>query len=133
MPARQRVEQRAGLDLRGPVDFDPDDVTALLGLEPTAISRGERPKVRVATRRTSWRWYTQMRIDYDSEATVVQVLDQFEPVAPQLAEAVDRWQLRIRLALVVVMFGEVVAGPTARPKRSSQRRRSNLAPRLSGE
>lgn len=102
------VEQRAELRVYGTEsgdDFDPDDLTAQLGIAPHAVwRRGESLRSGRTQVATVWWWQTETQSDPDSERLVKQVLDTFEPVAERLDEAKERWGLTFEIGLVVWMY-----------------------------
>ncbi|MFG1911667.1 DUF4279 domain-containing protein [Kribbella sp. NPDC048928] len=111
MIRRPRVEQLAELRIRGmntSEDFDPDSLTSLLDVSPTKVWRqGDALRSGRIHRATVWWWEGRERVERDSEALVLEVLDVFEPVAEQLAEAIRRWGLTVEIGLVISMYGVV--------------------------
>ena len=110
-----RVEQKAELRIYGTdvaEDFDPDTLTSLLGITPTKVWR-QGDVLRSGRRRaaTVWWWETRERVEWDSEALVLEVLEVFEPVAEQLAEARRRWGLTMQVGLVISMYGMIQTDP----------------------
>jgi hypothetical protein len=102
------VEQKAELRVRGQEagdDFDPDDLTALLGVGPSLVwRRGEALRSGRHHLSTIWWWETAYQVGRDSEAMVLQVLDVFEPLVKRLDEAKARWGVALELGLVVTMY-----------------------------
>ena len=84
MTSEMRVEQRAELVVyptEETDDFDPDALTALLGITPTKLSRKD------------------------------EVLNTFEAVAVQLASARAGWGLDLQVGLVISMYGSIDMAP----------------------
>ncbi|MEV5966206.1 DUF4279 domain-containing protein [Kribbella sp. NPDC051952] len=108
-----RVEQRAELRVYASdtgEDFDPESLTSLLGIIPSKVMRrGDVLRSGRVRDVTVWWWETPERVEWDSEALVLEVLDAFEPVAEQLAEAVRRWGLTLVIGLVTSMYGVIQA------------------------
>src|SRR6476620_2928716 len=98
-----RVEQRAELVVyptEETDDFDPDALTALLGITPTKLYRKDEVLKTGRVRPFSaWMWETAERLEHDSERLVQEVLDTFEAVAVQLASARSGWGLDLQAGL----------------------------------
>lgn len=110
-----RVEQRAEL-VAFPAaetdDFDPDAFTALLGIAPTKVYRkGEVLKSGRVRPFSAWICETADRVEHDTELLIQEVLDKFEVVAGELAEARAEWGLDIQIGLVISMFGSIQVEP----------------------
>jgi hypothetical protein len=110
-----RVEQRAELvayPTEETGDFDPDALTELLGITPTRVyRRGEGLKSGRVRPYSAWMWETAERVEHDSELLIQEVLDTFEPVADELADARAGWSLDLRVGLVISMYGSIEADP----------------------
>jgi hypothetical protein len=110
-----RVEQRAELvayPTEETDDFDPDAFTELLDITPTKVyRRGEVLKNGRVRPYSAWMWETAERVEHDSELLIQEVLDTFEPVAAQLAEARAGWNLDFQVGLVISMYGSIEADP----------------------
>lgn len=79
----RRVEQWAELRVYADApdgDFDPDELTRRLDVEPTRrCRRGEVLRSGRVRGHSSWWWKTEERVTFDSESVVIEVLDHFEP------------------------------------------------------
>ena len=110
-----RVEQRAEMVVyptEETDDFDPDALTALLGINPTKLYRkGEVLKSGRVRPFSAWMWETAERVEDDSERLVQEILDKFEAVAVQLATARSRWGLDLQVGLVISMYGSIQVDP----------------------
>lgn len=110
-----RVEQRAELvayPADESVDFDPHEFTALVGIHPTSIYlKGEVMQSGRTRPFSAWMYETVGRIEPDTEVVVQEVLDKFEPVAPELREARTRWGLELQVGLVISMYGSIQIDP----------------------
>jgi hypothetical protein len=113
-----RVEQRAELVVHGvdDTDVDLDELTRMLSITPTGSQRrGETLRSGRLAREARWWWETDQRSDPNGESLVCEVLDRFEPVASELAEAIERWNLRVGVGLVISMFGVIDQDPFSPP------------------
>jgi hypothetical protein len=110
-----RVEQRAELvayPSEETGDFDPGALTKLLDITPTKVHRkGEVLRSGRVRPYSAWTWETAERVEHDSELLIQEVLDTFEPVASQLAEARAAWSLDLQIGLVISMYGSIEADP----------------------
>jgi hypothetical protein len=110
-----RVEQRAELvayPTEETGDFDPDALTELLDITPTRVyRRGEGLKSGRVRPYSAWMWETAERVEHDSELLIQEVLDTFEAVADELADARARWSLDLQVGLVISMYGSIEADP----------------------
>jgi hypothetical protein len=110
-----RVEQRAQLvayPTEETGDFDPDAFTELLDITPTKVyRRGEVLRSGRVRPYSAWMWETAERVEHDSELLIQEVLDTFEPVAGQLAEAQAGWNLDLQIGLVISMHGKIEEDP----------------------
>jgi hypothetical protein len=116
--------QRAYLSLRGDVatggtphsveeqkrlGFDPDDVTRLVGLQPTEASRRGDPHPRrpapARLRSSDWIYELPKVRTYVTEDVVTQLLDAIEPHAAGIAEACATLGLRAKISVVIEMSG----------------------------
>jgi hypothetical protein len=119
MPMPRRVEQRAefvlaSLDDSG--DFDPDQVSLLVGIAATATARRGEVLSSGHTRRwSSWTWATPVLVNTDSEDLVRQLLDRVEAARDELIEARQRWRLGAQINLVVYMYGVIEVDDDATP------------------
>ena len=115
MTSEMRVEQRAELVVyptEETDDFDPDALTALLGITPTKLyRRDEVLKTGRVRPFSAWMWETAERLEHDSERLVQEVLDTFEAVAVQLASARSGWGLDLQVGLVISMYGSIDMAP----------------------
>ena len=110
-----RVEQRAELvafPAQETDDFEPDAVSELLGITPTNVyRRGEVLRGGRVRPHSRWVWETAKRVEHDGELLIQEVLDTFEPLADQLAEAQARWGLDVQVGLVISVYGTIQADP----------------------
>jgi hypothetical protein len=113
--SEMRVEQRAEVVVyptEETDDFDPDALTALLGITPTKLYRkGEVLESGRVRPFSAWMWETAERAERDSERLVQEILDKFEAVAIQLASARSRWGLDLQVGLVISMYGSIEVDP----------------------
>lgn len=88
--------------------FDPDDVTRLVGLQPTSSwRRGDLRPGRPEPRRfSSWQYELAKVRTYYTEDVVTQLLDAIEPHAAGIAEAVAALGLRAGIQVVIEMSGD---------------------------
>ena len=119
IPRPRRVEQRAEFVLGcldDSDDFDPEQVSLLLGIAATATGRrGEVLSGGFTRRWSSWTWGTPMLVDTDSEDLVRQVLNTLEAARDELVEARARWRLGAQINLVVYMYGVIEVEDDATP------------------
>jgi hypothetical protein len=110
-----RVQQRAELvayPADESADFDPHGFTALVGIHPTSIHlKGEVMQSGRTRPFSAWMYETADRIEPDTEVVVQEVLDRFEPVAPELREARTRWGLELQVGLVICVYGSIRIDP----------------------
>jgi len=115
----RRVEQRADFVLAcldDADDFDPDQVSLLLGVDATETKRrGEVLSGGFTCRWSSWVWGTQMLLNADSEDLVRQVLDKMEAARGELAQAREPWRLGAQINLVVYIYGVIEVEDDAVP------------------
>ncbi|MFC3384405.1 DUF4279 domain-containing protein [Couchioplanes azureus] len=94
--------------------FDPDDVTRLVGLEPTrAWQRGDpHPYAPLPRRFSRWAFELAEVRTYVTEEVVSQLLDAIEPYAAGIADACSTLGMRAGVAVVITMSGgrDTVAG-----------------------
>jgi len=84
-------------------DFDPDEVTRLLGIEPTSVGRkgskipGKIPKF------NSWRLSTKNVVDecLDIYDLAKEIADQLEPKTAEIVGAIEQFGLSSRLQVVL--------------------------------
>lgn len=108
-PGRASVRQRAHLKVTldegndGP-DFDPADVTPLVGVAPSRAHRRGDPW-RGSLRRRFSGWYIEVpsRKEYDTDAVVRELLDEVEPYAEGLACAREALRLQAGVQVVIEM------------------------------
>lgn len=88
--------------------FDPDDVTRLVGLQPTkAWRRGDPHPSRPFHRRFStWAYELAEVRTYCTEEVVTQLLDAIEPHAAGIAEACATLGMRAGIDVVIEMSGD---------------------------
>ncbi len=115
MTSKTRVEQRAQLvayPAQETDDFEPDGFSELLGITPTTVYRkGEVLRSGRVRPYSAWIWETAERVEHDSELLIQEVLDTFEPLAGQLAEARAGWGLDVQVGLVISMYGSIESDP----------------------
>lgn len=90
------------------VDFEPDEVTALLGVRPTRVRRrGEQgDDARVQYPRSSyWSFDLPRRFEIDSEALVSELLDAIEPAATGLERVRGELPVEAQVSLAQYLHG----------------------------
>jgi hypothetical protein len=113
--SKTRVEQRAELvayPANETGDFDPEAFSELLGIAPTTIyRRGEVLRSGRVRPYSAWIWKSAERVERDSDLLIQEVLDTFEPLAGQLAEARAGWGLDVQVGLVISVYGSIESDP----------------------
>jgi hypothetical protein len=92
------------------LEFDPDEVTALVGLTPTttwrrgdpASWRGGRPH-----RFSGWKYELPEISTFDTEEVVIALLDVIEPHGEKIVSASHTWGMRAGVMVVIWMYGEL--------------------------
>ncbi len=95
-------EGRVYFSLKG--DFDPAQVTALLGITPTsAWARGTKGPVRDLPRCSLWDFSSEKRVgeSVDIDALADAVVTELQPVADKIREAVAKFELSPVLQVVL--------------------------------
>ncbi|AGZ38507.1 DUF4279 domain-containing protein [Actinoplanes friuliensis] len=94
----------AELDLMA---FEPDEVTRLLGLDPTATwRRGDpHPQFPAPRRFSGWNYEQPARVTYATEDVVTAMLDAVEPHAEGLVNACKTLGMRAAIMVVIEMQG----------------------------
>ena len=103
----QRAYLYLGEAEKGSATFDPDDVTRLVGLEPTETWRRGDRHPRMPRRRQSSRWKHEpaRQSTFFTEEVVTALLDVIEPCAAGIAEARETLHLRAGINVVIEMRG----------------------------
>jgi hypothetical protein len=107
---RSPIEQYAYLFVESDEEstvWDPDDLTAALGVEPTAVRlRGELNRQGRPIRRTSWTYAGDSTADDDTDAVVRAVAEAVEPRAEAFREYVATKQLSAGINVILKMISE---------------------------
>jgi hypothetical protein len=88
--------------------FEPDEVTRLAGLRPTATwRRGDpHPRFRTPRRFSGWHYELPARETYVTENVVSELLDAVEPYAAGITAAREGLGLRAGVMIVIEMQGD---------------------------
>jgi len=88
--------------------FDPDEVTALVGLTPTTAWRRGDPSARAGRpprRLSCWNYELPEVSTFDTEKVLVALLDAIEPYAAGILGACSALRLRAGVTLVIWLHG----------------------------
>lgn len=97
-------------------DFDPDLITQTLGIEPARTRRrGELGSHGEPRLFSTWSWLTPRRIEFSSEAVLIELLNHVEPKADALTVAANRYDVEYFVCLVIEMHGFVETGSEGKP------------------
>ncbi|MFT3885640.1 MAG: DUF4279 domain-containing protein [Flavobacteriales bacterium] len=88
-------------------DFVPEEVTAVIGLQPTDSVRKGESTVRVPSKFSRWRWSSEKSDDLVNVYEVSRsVVDQLIPFEKGIAHAMKQYGLEAVLQVVIFLSGE---------------------------
>ncbi|MER7009707.1 DUF4279 domain-containing protein [Dactylosporangium sp. NPDC000555] len=92
------------------MSFDPDEVTRLVGLQPTTTWRSDDPDPVSGTSRlrrfSSWKYEQPEAHNYITEEVVVSLLDAVEPYTEGIDTACRTLGMRAGIMVVITMHGD---------------------------